>query len=227
MADLGKRPNYVKQQEVETERPESSTPPFIKVLQALSPEIDEDSEKYIDGAKKGQLLITSGSVGGVNIPEERLIDGKKGLQFIPLASRKKWVEYSPRSAGGGFVAVHDTREDMERDYVKGNEIVPTIEYMVALPDFTADEGNLAVLTFSGPSKMAIARKLADNIQKYETLSGMTYKLIAVKVDGKKGSYYNFGIEPAAWTEKAMFESCEALSSDMAKIFALPGGDDEI
>lgn len=67
--------------------------PFLKVLQPLSPELDESDGKYIEEAKQGQLY---NSVTG------KLYDGKTGLLFIPCYFERKLLRWGARKAGGGF-----------------------------------------------------------------------------------------------------------------------------
>jgi hypothetical protein len=67
--------------------------PFLKVLQPLSPELDESDGKYIEEAKQGQLY---NSVTG------KLYDGKTGLLFVPCYFERKLLRWGARKAGGGF-----------------------------------------------------------------------------------------------------------------------------
>ena len=67
--------------------------PFLKVLQPLSPELDEAESKFIADAKQGQML---NSVTGA------LYDGKTGLLFVPCYYERKQLRWGPRAGGGGF-----------------------------------------------------------------------------------------------------------------------------
>ncbi len=68
--------------------------PIVRVLQALSPEVDEDNPKYIDGAKPGYIY---------NISTKTAYDGKSGIIVVPVLYFRKWVEFVPRDNGGGYV----------------------------------------------------------------------------------------------------------------------------
>ena len=63
--------------------------PFISVLQALSPQLDDES---IEDAKAGQLFNT---VTNRVIPQP--------LNVIPVFKEEAWVIWKPRTAGGGLV----------------------------------------------------------------------------------------------------------------------------
>jgi hypothetical protein len=73
---------------------ESFSVPFLTVLQKGSPQVDETSGVAIDGAKAGMLFET---VSG------RLYDGKKGVLFLPCATRQVYLRWRPRGVeGAGF-----------------------------------------------------------------------------------------------------------------------------
>lgn len=67
--------------------------PFLKLLQKMSPEVDEDNAGYIQGAKAGMLL---------NTVTNRLLDGKLGFDIIPCAYRRSYVQWGGREGDGGF-----------------------------------------------------------------------------------------------------------------------------
>jgi hypothetical protein len=75
--------------------------PFIDILQLLSPQIKKNNEKYIKGAEAGDILV-KGSLNPVVKPDE-------GIVVQPCGFERKWVEWVPRSKGGGFVTRHDDK----------------------------------------------------------------------------------------------------------------------
>lgn len=70
--------------------------PQISVLQPLSPEVLEGPGQF-EGAKPGDFLLAGKSV----------VPGKTGIWFQPAAVRQVWLEFTPLSQGGGFVASHE------------------------------------------------------------------------------------------------------------------------
>jgi hypothetical protein len=70
--------------------------PWLRPLQKGSPEVDEDSPKKMEGAKAGYFLNTA---------TNELVDGRKGFRFIAVHRTHQFVEFVPRTQGGGFVAV--------------------------------------------------------------------------------------------------------------------------
>lgn len=77
--------------------------PMIMVLQPLSPECLETSDKFIEHARPGDIMLK-----GLVDP---IIQGNEGVLFQPCAFFKKIVEWIPRQQGGGFVAQHDFTDD--------------------------------------------------------------------------------------------------------------------
>lgn len=74
--------------------------PFTRILQPLSPQVQEGNTAYTPGAKPGMFH---------NAATNSLLDGTKGLHVIHIAHRYNYVEWIPRNEGGGFVK--DWRED--------------------------------------------------------------------------------------------------------------------
>lgn len=69
--------------------------PFLSILQANSPQVADENPK---GAKQGQLF---------NTVTKELIEGDAGIVFMPCHKEGPvWVEWVPRTAGGGFVGLH-------------------------------------------------------------------------------------------------------------------------
>ena len=67
--------------------------PMIRILQALSPEVEKKGTSYIPGAEPGMGLMK-------NAPNP-LINMEKGILFQPVYNNKAVVEWVPRQSGGG------------------------------------------------------------------------------------------------------------------------------
>ncbi len=99
--------------------------PKLKLLQSMSPELDESKPAYNEKAKNGVFYLT---IPGVPL-------GKK-IEVIPLHQVTFWVEYLP--GRGGFVGRHTPnsipvdKTDFSNWYRKdtGNEIVESREWVV-------------------------------------------------------------------------------------------------
>lgn len=97
--------------------------PFLQILQKMSPSVDEDSPRYVQGAKAGMLYNT---VTG------ELLDGKEGFDLVPCFFKRSFIRWSPRDAGGGFKGEF-TPEQIE-GMVKDGSIIVVDGVYFAKPD---------------------------------------------------------------------------------------------
>ena len=106
--------------------------PFLRILTNMSPEIGE-----VDGANPGMIY---NSVTG------ELFDGKKGVQVIPCAYVRQYIEWAPRGQGsGGPVNIYPATSDIlsrthrepgdNKDYLdNGNYIENSAQHFVMVLD---------------------------------------------------------------------------------------------
>ena len=81
--------------------------PYLYILQGLSPQVNPDHDKYIEGAKPGMLYLT-----GLEI----VCDGRdEGIQVVPCYYERLITEWLPRETGGGLVASHDPSSEILND----------------------------------------------------------------------------------------------------------------
>ena len=97
--------------------------PFIRILQAMSPQLSKKKPEYIEGATQGDIFNT---VTGQHW------DGDMGITLIPCFQTTKYLEFVPREQGGGFQgerAANDpdltktTREGAKELLPNGHELV--------------------------------------------------------------------------------------------------------
>lgn len=174
--------------------------PFIHILQALSPILQERDE-----LKQGMIINT---VTG------EAFDGKTGIAFVPATTQHNYVEFKPRDAGGGFVGAHAVDDPMVLAAIKassefgkyttpdGNELIETFYvYGIAVMDdgTTID----AVLAFSS-SKIkkykawmtkakTIQIPLTDGRRIPAPLFAHRYRLKTVGEKNTKGNFFNWDI----------------------------------
>lgn len=77
---------------------EDNVIPLIYVLQDNSKFVKQGRADYVQGATPGQLLLR-------NAPQP-LVDGREGVPYQIAHKSKSFVEWVPRSAGGGLVEKH-------------------------------------------------------------------------------------------------------------------------
>lgn len=131
--------------------------PFISVLQTISPQCKKVHAKYVKGAEEGMLYNT---VTG------QLYDGASGIEIIQGAYEKVWIEWKPRSLGGGFVGVFQpgdpiisttTRnEKNEAILANGNELKETAQYFILVKDPETGDYGQAMLSLT-KSNLKVSR----------------------------------------------------------------------
>jgi len=77
--------------------------PFLRILQSNSPECEEGNAKYMPNAKAGLFMNTA---------SKQLYSS---LIMIACARDHKFIEYTPREIGGGFVGLHQPGDKLIKD----------------------------------------------------------------------------------------------------------------
>lgn len=169
--------------------------PFIRILQALSPEVAKKDSK-IPGAAPGMFIDSVTS----ELREE--------LIFVPCLTEHLYVEWKPRNAGGGFVARHDLHSGIDRSAKRnekgklvlpnGNEIVETFYVAVLLleePDSPVPSG-FAMLAFTS-SGIQPYKKSIGELRKFPGAPLYAHRLRAVTEEqsNTEGTWANWVIRP--------------------------------
>ena len=68
--------------------------PFIRVIQAMSPQIKKSDSAFIKGAGQGDIF---------NTVTKQFWSAEEGILVIPIHFQMKFLEFVPRDQGGGFV----------------------------------------------------------------------------------------------------------------------------
>ena len=169
--------------------------PFINLLQAMSPEVQEDG---IDGAKPGMFVD---SVTGELYPE---------FEFLPALSQHVVVEWVPRDAGGGIVATHDINSQLVKEAKarstqfgkysteEGNDLVETF-YLFGVVSVKGEPRGMAVQAFTSTKikayKSAMTRLrtyqvlLADGRRISPPMFAHLLKVTSKTAKNPKGTYY--------------------------------------
>lgn len=186
--------------------------PFINLLQSNSPEVEEE---LVEGAKTGDMLNT---VTG------ELIKGDSGFVFLPVHKEEAWVEWVPRTKGGGFVGMHDPAGEVVQDLIaknggsrippkgsdgkriafrhNGNEVIESYYvYGLILNSEGTEVESFAVISFSSTK----IKPYRDWLTSMFLLKGKPpmfanrARFKSVKQKNESGTYANFSIHPFAET----------------------------
>lgn len=78
--------------------------PFLNILQAMSHEVTRGDEKYIKDAQPGQFF---------NTVTKELYDGEAGIDIVFGNFKESYIEWVPRSKGGGYVAEYNATDGLK------------------------------------------------------------------------------------------------------------------
>ena len=177
--------------------------PFIRVIQALSPQIKKSDAAFIKGAEQGDLFNTvTGEVW----------KGEEGINVIPCYQETKHLEFTPRDQGGGFVGelpagdpniLKTTRQGAKETLPSGNELVKSDQHycMVLNKDGSAQPAIVDMkstqLKISRRWKTQIAmQKIPDKngVMTTPALFATIWNLKTVEESNDMGTWYNYTVE---------------------------------
>lgn len=224
--------------------------PFLRVLQANSPEVDEVHARYMKDAKPGMLL---------NTVTQELFDGKEGAVFIPCHYERKQLRWAPRGTGSqgyrgevsevdalkardaGKLVDHEGRtyftEDGKVDDKKNDRLVDTRLHFGLL---MSKSGTPAQVLMSLVSTQIKKSKLFNSMQRERTrmVEGKIlleptflygYRITTIKESNDRGSWFGVhfklegAVSPAVFQFGASFY--EALKANTVKVDLAAAADD--
>lgn len=152
---------------------ESFAIPFLQILQSGSPQVKRSEGAYIEGAQEGMIINTvTNAVYDVF---------KTPVPFIPVYTKREYVEWKTREKGGGFVAAHPVssnlitqtkRDEMNRDILpNGNQLVDT-RYHYGLK-----------LSEDGTFERAVITMSSTQIRRSKKWNTMAANILLPKSDG--------------------------------------------
>ena len=211
--------------------------PFLRVLQALSPQIKKSDPAYIKGSEQGGIF---------NTVTKKFWNGDDGVIVIPTYFQKKLLEFVPRSEGGGFVGEINpknlpkiVKENGMEMLENGNELVRTAQHYVKI---VHDDGTLEnAIVDMKKTQLKKSREWVSimGMFKYpkeagQNLVGKTmdswynmFRLTTVEESNDKGSWYTWKIvqEKQVTTMQSINESKSLHSSlSSGELTALPPTD---
>ena len=189
-------------QGMETMSSEDMQIPFLRICQALSPQLVKTDPKFIKGASAGDMF---------NNVTQQLWEGEEGLKIIPCAYEMKYLEFQLRESGGGFLGELDKNSPDIRQAQRtgsneilpnGNELVRSAQYLVIAVD---DDGVTQQMVLDmKKTQMKVAkqwnpRRAGIKIQ-HPTRGLFTppmwatvWHLTTVSESNDRGTWYNYAI----------------------------------
>lgn len=199
---------------------EDVTIPRLKILQALSPEVNKHDGKYVEGAVSGDIINTVSST---------LYNEDNPLVVLPVAYKRLFLEWTPRESGGGLVAQHEdpeilsktTKNEMYQDVLEnGNYIQTSATHFVLV--INKDGGyDTAMISMAGTqlkrsrtwnSMMAsVKMKSGDKVFTPPSFSHK-YTLSCVQESNDRGTWFGWGINASGQVTEAEMPYYEAAKN---------------
>ena len=210
--------------------------PFIRIIQALSPQLQKDDPLYIKGAEQGDIF---------NTVSQEIYKQDEGVTLVPAFFEKKFLEFQLRSSGGGFVrelAADDkditmtSREGTIEMLPNGNELVRTHQHLVIAK---SADGTIA------PSVLDMKKTQLKVSRRWNTLKnsarlpsgalmpiyGTAWQLTTVLEANDQGKWFNYKLDRindvTPEIEKMMLEArnmYQGVSKGEVKMAATPADD---
>lgn len=122
--------------------------PYVRIIQALSKELQKNHAKYLKDAEQGFF---------VNSATRKLYSGEKGFLAIPVAFAHRYMAWQPNQGGPAYDMGSDSSkfdaatpdEKNKRKDENGNELTDALQFFVILVDKETNEYEMAVLNFTG------------------------------------------------------------------------------
>ena len=181
--------------------------PFVRVLQALSPQLNKKKSEYIEGATQGDLFNT---VTGQHWA------GEVGVNVVPCFQTTKYLEFVPRDSGGGFkgeISPSDPRlTQTQRIGSKevlpnGNELVKSDQHFCLIVE--ADGSWQPAVIDMKSTQLKVSRRWKTQIAmqkiKHPSTGAMVtpavfatiWKLTTTEESNDQGSWNNYQVEKVA------------------------------
>lgn len=183
--------------------------PFVRLLQALSPQLNKKKAEYIDGASSGDAF---------NNVTGQYWDGEQGLTVIPCYQTTKYLEFTPREMGGGFrgeinpnnpVLQQTTRSGSKEILPNGNELVKSDQHFCLIVD--EDGGFQPAVIDMKSTQLKVSRRwktqiamqkvtLPDGRKVTPPVFATMWKLRSVEESNDQGSWSNWAVEKVGTVE---------------------------
>ena len=177
--------------------------PFVRIIQAMSPQVKKSDPAYIAGASQGDVFNT---VTGQFWPSE------KGVTVIPCYQETKYLKWRPREQGGGFLGElpkddpdisRTTRVGAKEVLPDGNELVKSDQHYCLIvdedgvPSFGIVDMKSSALKVSRrwktQLKMLTVKHPKTGALVVPPLFGTKWKLTVVEESNDQGSWFNWSV----------------------------------
>ncbi len=213
--------------------------PFLRVIQAMSPELNKQESAYIDGASQGDIF---------NTVTRQFWKGDEGVLVIPIYYQFKYLEFVPRSAGGGFVGELSPtdiqikeahRDENNIELLKsGNELVKTAQHYVKIAHEKGKNFELESAVVDLKKTGLKKSRTWNSIMSMQKIEGKTmasfanlYRITTVSEGNDKGTWYTINpqhetVIPSVELLNECKEFHQSISEGQVKL-AIPSQEQEL
>ena len=176
--------------------------PFLRILAQLSPQVNKRDGSYVEGAEAGMIY---------NTVLNEVYSGEDGVLVIPCHYNRRFVEWTPREKGGGYVESYAptdsivstaTRNERGEDTLpNGNLLSNTAQFFVLM--LHKDLGPQRALITMTSTQLKKSRKWLSQAQSITAtgekglytlpLMSQVYKLNTVQEQNDKGTWFGWEI----------------------------------
>ena len=191
--------------------------PFLRIIQALSPQLKKSDAAFIEGASQGDIF---------NTVTNKVWSADEGVIVLPVHFQMKFLEFVPRSQGGGFegelaadsedvrTSVRDKDSGMEL-LSNGNELVRTAQHYIKI---VHEDGNLENAIVDMKKTQLKKSRLWLSMMMMQKHNGATlpsfantYCLKSVEDGNDKGSWGSWSIAlDAPVSSMEAYQDCKEL-----------------
>jgi len=183
--------------------------PFVRLIQALSPQVKKSDPAFIPGAAQGDIFNT---VTGQSW------SGEEGIIVIPCYQETKYLKFKPRTQGGGFLGEmsksdpdvnRTTRNGATEVLPDGNELVKSDQhYCIIVEDGIPSFGIIDMKS----SAMKVSRRWKTQIKMLTVkhpktgvlvsppLFGTMWHLKSVEESNDMGTWYNWTVTNSGFVQ---------------------------
>ena len=195
--------------------------PFVRIIQALSPQIKKKDPMYIEGADQGDAFNTVTS---------QFWNGEEGLVVVPCYQETKFLEFVPRESGDGFMGELDPsnpeiqktdRKGSREVLPNGNELVKSDQHYCLV---VGQDGMIQpAIVYMKSSQLKVSKRWKTQIAMQKIRHPKTdalltpavyatmWKLTTVEESNDQGTWYNWSV-----VKEGLVQTKEVL--EQAKLF---------
>lgn len=187
--------------------------PRLGLIQSLSPEVDEDDPKYIEGAKPGDFF---------NSLTRELYASPVSVVFVDR--KKDYTVFKKRSAGGGFRGAYASELEAKQAIAAGEDPADQMEIVETAQNFgmiLSPEGKIIseIVIPMTSTKLKVDRQINSMIRlRGAARFASVFYLESTKEKNDKGTFYNIKATIGPWVSsdiaaaaKRMYDAIHAGS----------------